>query len=47
MNMPTTPYNFIGNEAKFNVQIEDRSDASCTSNIVEFTVEKKNKCRFG
>ncbi|WP_291063325.1 MULTISPECIES: T9SS type B sorting domain-containing protein [unclassified Empedobacter] len=41
VNMPTTPYNFIGNEAKFNVQIEDRSDASCTSNIVEFTVKKK------
>ncbi|MGV0923614.1 T9SS type B sorting domain-containing protein [Empedobacter tilapiae] len=39
--MPATPYNFEGNEAKFDVQIVDRINSSCKSNIVEFTVKKK------
>ncbi|QES94208.1 gliding motility-associated C-terminal domain-containing protein [Empedobacter brevis] len=41
VNIPATPYNFIENEAKFNVQIEDRTNSSCKSNIVEFKVIRK------
>ncbi|MFV0148090.1 T9SS type B sorting domain-containing protein [Empedobacter falsenii] len=42
VNMPATPYVFVGNEAKFNVQIVDRTDDTCVSNEVEFTVKKKS-----
>ena len=42
VNAPPSSYSFDSNgEFKFNVQIVDRNDNNCKSNVVEFTVVKK------
>ncbi|MFV0234750.1 gliding motility-associated C-terminal domain-containing protein [Empedobacter falsenii] len=41
VSMPVVPYNFTGNEAEFDVQVRDRADNTCTSNIVKFKVIRK------
>ncbi|WP_413533483.1 T9SS type B sorting domain-containing protein [Empedobacter brevis] len=41
VNMPATPYDFEGNEAKFKVQIVDKVNENCKSNIVDFKVIRK------